>query len=392
MTGVLLALLLSADGGTAAPIGPAARATVVFAGDIIPHTPLKDAIRTEARKDKDKMGELWALALAPLTPQFTKADLTVANLETPIVELKKPFSGQWIFYSGPDLLDGLKRSGIKAVSFANNHSRDQQLEGITQTRKFLDAAGLKSLGAASDEAAAWEPLIIEVNGIRIGFFAFTRFLNHFKNKKNTPHVPFVPYSGEPRDGGATVKELLEKVKAMRARCDALVVLPHWGNEYMVSPKDSDQALAEQLLSAGVTAVVGSHPHVVQPIIWRRMGEKDDRLVAFSLGNLLSNQEPDDWSNESRFGLVLELVFEHVNGAVRLTSATPTPIWTDNNPAPNGRKVEVMAVKEAIDRYRQQAAAPDTKPHKVKFFTNRADRLGRILVRLEKMTRTEVVRP
>jgi poly-gamma-glutamate capsule biosynthesis protein CapA/YwtB (metallophosphatase superfamily) len=392
MTAALLALLLCADGGTAAPFGPSARATVVLGGDVIPHTPLKDAIRTAAKRDPGKAAELWAQTLAALAPQLGAADFSLANLETPIVTSKKPFSGTWIFHAGPELLAGLKSAGVKATSFANNHSRDQQLEGIGQTRGYLEKAGLKSVGAAATEAAAWEPLLVEINGIRIGFFAFTRFLNHFKNKKGAPHVPFVPYTGEPRDGGATVAQLLERVKAMRARCDALVVLPHWGNEYHASPKDSDQALAEQLLAAGVTAVVGTHPHVVQPVLWRRMGEHDARLVAFSVGNLISNQEPDDWSNDARFGLLLELVFEHVGGTVRLTGATPVPIWTDNAPAPNGRTITVMTVKEAIDRYRKQAADPETKPHKVKFFTNRADRLGRILIRLEKMTRAELARP
>lgn len=390
MTAALLALLLCADGGTAAPLGPSARATVVLAGDVIPHPPLKDAVRAGARRDPEKAAGLWAEALAPLQPTFAGADLVLANLETPIVKLKKPFSGQWIFHSGPELLSGLGRAGVKAVSFANNHSRDQQLEGIVQTRAFLAEAGFKAVGAAATEAEAWEPLVVEVNGIRLGFFAFTRFLNQFKNRKDpkAPHVPFVPYAREPRDGGATVKELLERVKAMRERCDALVVLPHWGKEYWPSPQNEDQALAEQLLAAGVTAIVGHHPHVIQPLLWRRLGPQDKRLVAFSVGNLLSNQEPDDWSNDARFGLLLALKFEHVGGVVRLTGADPIPTWTGNAPAPGGRKVTTMTVKQAIARYQQEAAAAE-RPAKVKFFTNRAERLTRILARIEKMTPADV---
>jgi poly-gamma-glutamate capsule biosynthesis protein CapA/YwtB (metallophosphatase superfamily) len=364
---------------------------VLFAGDVIPHTPLRDAIRTAAKRDPDKMAELWAEALAPLKPAFSASDFTLVNLETPIVTTKKPFTGQWIFTSTPDLLEGLKRTGVKAVSFANNHARDQQLDGITSTRKYLDEAGLKAVGAASDAKTAWEPMVIELNGIKIGFFAFTRFLNHFQNKKDpkVPHVPFVPYAGEPRDGGATVEELLKRVKEMRATVDALVVLPHWGNEYWVSPKDSDQALAEQLLTAGVTAVVGTHPHVVQPVMWRRMGPGDDRLVAFSVGNLLSNQEPDKWTDEARFGLLLELTFERVKGgAVKVVAAKPTPIWTDNLPAPNGRKISVMTLKDAIELNRK-TATDATTPGKQKMYSRRADIMERKGLWMDKQTRGEV---
>jgi poly-gamma-glutamate synthesis protein (capsule biosynthesis protein) len=397
MTGILLALLLSADGGTAktadagaAPLGPHPRATVLFGGDVIPHSPLRDAIRAQAKKDPEQMAALWAEALAGLKPAFAAADFAMVNLETPIVTSKKPFSGQWIFTSTPDLLEGLKRVGVKGVWFANNHARDQQLDGIPSTRKYLDEAGLKSVGAAGDAKSAWEPLVVEINGIKIGFFAFTRFLNQFQNRKDPkiPHVPFVPYAGEARDGGATVEELLKRIKEMRASVDALVVLPHWGTEYFLSPKDQDQALAEQLLTAGVTAVVGTHPHVIQPVLWRRMGPNDDRVVAFSIGNLLSNQEPDKWTDDSRFGLLLELTFERVNGVVSVVSGKPTPIWTDNMPAAGGRKISVMTLKDAIDTYKKQSVDPALTPGKQKMVLRRAEIMERKNIFLEKQIRPD----
>lgn len=376
MTGALLALLLAAD------IGPHARATLLFGGDVIPHAPLKDAVRAAAKRDPEQAVAAWAELLAPLEPTFAAADFSLVNLETPVVTLKKPFKGEWIFHAGPELPAALARVGVRAVSFANNHARDQHFAGIVETRRHLEAAGLKAVGAAGDTRAAWEPLVVDLRGIKVGFFAFTRFLNHFKNKKDpkVPHVPFVPYASEPRDGGATVKQLLARVKEMRARCDALVVLAHWGDEYAVGPKLSDQVLAEQLLDAGATAVVGTHPHVAQPA--RRHKEGDDqRLVAFSLGNLLSNQEPDDFRHPARSGLLLELTLEKVGTVTRLASSRPVPIWTDNLPARGGRRAVAMPIPAAVKLY-EDAAAAEEKEWKKKKLLRRAEALTREAARLE----------
>ena len=114
MISALLALLLCTDAGSPS------RATLVIGGDVIPHSPLKDAVATAAGKDAEKQTAQWAETLAPLAPLFSTADLVVVNLESPVVDGDRAYEGAWIFSAPLALAAGLKRSGVGAVSFANN--------------------------------------------------------------------------------------------------------------------------------------------------------------------------------------------------------------------------------------------------------------------------------
>lgn len=311
-----------------------ARVTVVFGGDVIPHDPVKSVAQRHALAGEG--GSLnndgWDHVFGPLGPVFRRNDLAVVNLETPIVTVKRPEKGDMIFHGPPAMLGALAKAGVDVATFANNHCLDQHRDGIVATRAYLREAGLESAGADADEASAWTPLVLEKNGVTLGVLAVGRFLNGFNNTKDPaqPNVPIVPYPKEKFVGGHSVEQLVETVRARAAEVDGLVVFIHWGDEYKTAPRADDRELAQALLDAGAMAVVGHHPHVLQPVEWFTRADGTRGLVAFSLGNLVSNQDFDDEKGLKRDGLLLELeVTKPFGQRAQVTKLNGVAVFTQN---------------------------------------------------------------
>lgn len=311
------------------------RLTFVFGGDVIPHDPVKDVAKRHALPADGGTSnhDGWDHVFGPLAPALRQADFAVVNLETPIVQLKRPEKGDMIFHGPPAMLAAMKQAGVSVATFANNHCLDQHREGITATRAFLRDAGLLSAGADVDEASAWTPLVLEKRGLTVGLLAVARFLNGFNNTKDPaqPHVPVVAYPKEPITGSHSIEQLLDTVRARSTEVDAFVVFIHWGDEYRTAPRADDRELAKALLDAGATAVVGHHPHVLQPVEWVERSDGTKGLVAFSLGNLVSNQDFGDAKGLKRDGLLLELELSRpAPGAKAVVSRVRgVPVFTEN---------------------------------------------------------------
>lgn len=323
---LVASLLLSNDGGV----------TLLFGGDVIPHTPIKTAAK--------KSG--WDPIFAPLADTFADADFVVVNLEAPVVQVKKPEDEEKVFWAPPELPRALVRAGVDVAGFANNHCLDQHREGIVSTRAYLADAGLLSFGCDLDEEKAWRPLVLEKNGLRIGLFGFTRFLNGFNNRPDGgAHVPALQYDGAPIGGSRTVDGVLAMIRTYSAQVDALIIYVHWGNEYQPEPKPQDRELAKQMLEAGAFAVIGMHPHVLQPVEYVARDDGGVGLVAYSLGNLLSNQDYGNANGLKRDELLLKLELLRTDAGVQLGAVTPIPVTTDHQP--RGR-LQVLVVQDDLD--------------------------------------------
>lgn len=342
-----------------------ARVTVVFGGDVIPHDPVKSVAQRHALKGEG--GSLnndgWDHVFGPLGPVFARNDLAVVNLETPVVTVKRPEKGEMIFHGPPAMLSALAKAGVDVATFANNHCLDQHRDGIVSTRAYLREAGLASAGADVDEASAWTPLVLEKNGVTLGVLAVGRFLNGFNNTKDPaqPHVPIVPYPNDKKfTGGHTVDALVETVRARSAEVDGLIVFIHWGDEYKTAPRDDDRALAQALLDAGALAVVGHHPHVLQPVEWLTRADGTKGLVAFSLGNLVSNQDFGDEKGLKRDGLLLELEVTRPQGQrAQVTKLNGVAVFTQNRLGPSKRRnVQPVLLDDEVVAMRDRLAELD----------------------------------
>jgi poly-gamma-glutamate capsule biosynthesis protein CapA/YwtB (metallophosphatase superfamily) len=269
-----------------------AQVSFAVGGDVIPHEAVRASAAAAAASGDPTNSQGWGALFSDVSDVFEKADFGFVNLETPVAPAHSKGSKPFIFDAPVALLDGLKASGIKIVSFANNHVMDQGWPGFTETREHLREEGLLFAGSGDTVQQQWQPAITEANGIKVGWLGMTRWLNGNRNPDNPdqPHVNFFPYPGESGGApGADEAQVLDAVKAARAQCDFLVVSIHWGIEYAPAPRAEDVDMAHKMLEAGASVVVGHHPHVLQPVETYKTQDGRNTVIFYSLGNFLSNQ-------------------------------------------------------------------------------------------------------
>ena len=219
-------LLTAAHGGKlAAVVAPypheLAKVSFAISGDVIPHEPVRAAAAAAASADPTN-SQGWGALFSDVSDVFRGADFGFVNLETPVAPKHSHGSKPFMFDAPIALLDGLKANGIKIVSFANNHVMDQGWAGFAETREHLRDEGILFVGSGDTAAQTWQPVIVEANGIKVGWLGMTRWLNGNRNpdKDDLPHVNFFPYPGE--SGGAPGMDeagVLEAIKQARTKCD-----------------------------------------------------------------------------------------------------------------------------------------------------------------------------
>ncbi len=269
-----------------------AQISFAVAGDVIPH----EAVRAAAAADGEG-AQGWGELFADVSDVFRGADFGFVNLETPVAPAHSHGSKPFLFDAPLALPQALKANGIKIVSFANNHAMDQGWAGFAETREHLREIGLQIVGTGDTAQQSWQPVVVEANGIKVGWLGMTRWLNGNRNpdRDDQPHVNFFPYPGEA--GGAPSSDksgpdeagVIKAVQQARSQCDFLVVSIHWGIEYAPAPRPEDVDLAHKMMEAGASVIVGHHPHVLQPVETYRTADGRNTVIFYSLGNFLSNQ-------------------------------------------------------------------------------------------------------
>jgi poly-gamma-glutamate synthesis protein (capsule biosynthesis protein) len=316
------------------------QASFAVAGDVIPHQAVREAA---ASAGPDEAG--WQALFSDVSDVFKSANFGFVNLETPVAPAHSKGSKPFMFDAPVVLLDALKASGVRIVSFANNHVMDQGWAGFAETRDHLREVGLLFAGSGDTAQTGWQPTITEANGIKVGWLGMTRWLNGNRNpdKDDQPHVNFFPYPGE--SGGAPGMDeagVIAAVKAARAQCDLLVVSIHWGIEYAPAPRPEDIDIAHKILDAGASVIVGHHPHVLQPLETYTTVDGRNTVIFYSMGNFLSNQsrtyvdglmpDKDGDPRDSMMGLFSAVRKDYGPGGVRveLGHVGVLPVWGENN--------------------------------------------------------------
>lgn len=270
---------------------PGRQTTLVAVGDVLLHQPLAE----QGLGDPNGFRSLWA----PLERYFLEGDFAYANLEGPtagnvaadgriVPDPGRHFDG--VAYTGypqfnyhPSLGVDLKASGFDIVSTANNHSMDRRSIGVDRTVTALRAANLPFTGttASSELVDRHYATMTENNGMKIAWIACTYGTNGISDAKNQVLSCF-----EER------QTLLSEIRKQKAdpTVDAVIVTPHWGIEYNIFAGDDQKKLAREMIEAGALIILGSHPHVLQPV--ERITASDGRegFVIYSLGNFVSNQK------------------------------------------------------------------------------------------------------
>jgi poly-gamma-glutamate capsule biosynthesis protein CapA/YwtB (metallophosphatase superfamily) len=242
-----------------------------------------------------------AATLAPLRERLASADLTVGNLESTLSDDGRPRQGNDSFAADPAALSALERAGFDVLSLANNHTGDFGPRAFRATLRSLDASPIHRVGAGLDVNEAWRPVVIDTNGLRVGFVAFNAIGETPRATADRPGVAEVrmrPRTG-PLDAG-DLRRLTSTIADLARQVDIVVALPHWGTQYTNVPVRDQRRVATAMVDAGADVVIGGHPHVVQGIQLRRQ-----QVVMHSLGNFVFDM---DFSRQTEEGVLAELVF------------------------------------------------------------------------------------
>lgn len=306
------------------------RIVIAAVGDLLFH----NALQRQALTRGGSYRQFWQ----PLASVLEGADLTYGNLEGPVAEgvslmgrAVKGVGRRWDgnvygapagalnFNYHPSLIDDLRASGFDVVSTANNHAADRGALGMDRTVEALRAGGLAFTGtrARADYPDHKWAVRTSVKGFTVAWIACTYSTNGMPDRSGQA---LNCYSG--RDA------LLQEVRwnAADPDVDAVIVTPHWGVEKSPLPLKSDRDYARGLIEAGATAVIGTHPHVLQP--WEKVQASEGRegVVIYSTGNFISNQVSDD----QRTGIVasLELTRRTAGGKAELSAIGFVPTWVE----------------------------------------------------------------
>jgi poly-gamma-glutamate capsule biosynthesis protein CapA/YwtB (metallophosphatase superfamily) len=283
----------------------ARRLTIGVSGDILPHLP----IVTRAGALAGGEGYDFAPMFRRIRPWVRRNDLALCHVETPLSPGAP--AGYPRFNSPPALARAIRATGWDACSTASNHTVDRGQAGVDATLRALDRANVRHTGSYRSRRAQRRPLVLRRKGVRIAFLAYTVSTNGIAR----PH-PWSVNLAEPR------RIVRDARRARRAGARVVVVNLHWGTEYRHSPDPQQQSLARRLTrSRAITAVIGQHAHVVQPI--RRVR---GRWVVFGTGNLLSNQTAACCAAGAQDGVLVRLHVTVRGKRSRVRRVTYVPTW------------------------------------------------------------------
>ena len=277
--------------------------------------------------------------------EYTKnADITVGNLETTFAGASRGYTGYPTFNTPEVLGKNLKDIGFDVICTANNHSMDKGYSGIESTLNFLDEYGLGHYGTARSEKEQDTILVKDVNGIKIAFLAYTYGTNGIT-------IP----SGKEYSVNLIDKDLIKEhiSLAKEQNVDVICVNMHWGAEYRLTPHSSQEDLADFLFKNGVDIILGSHPHVLEPMEKRTItledGTTKDGFLIYSLGNFVSGQI---YANTKSTVILDVQITKNSDGKISIDNINYTPVYLyDKGSSSKSRtRYTLFDVEKAISEY------------------------------------------
>ncbi len=217
-----------------------------------------------------------------IKPIIEKADIAFINQETPLAGEEFGYDDYPRFNSPRELADDIINAGFDVINIATNHMLDAGSSGLMSTIEFWNTMPVTLIGGYLNEEDFDNIRIVEKNGIKIAFLAFTYSTNGIPLRSDYDIV--IPYEDS--------EVISEQIKKADEASDLIIASMHWGNEYSFTPSSNQRELASMMAELGVDAVIGHHPHVLQPIEWVDGKDGHKMLCAYSLGNIAAEQASD----------------------------------------------------------------------------------------------------
>jgi hypothetical protein len=241
------------------------------------------------------------------------ADLTLANLENPVLEDAVYHPEDPTFHGDLRLLPILEKAGIDGVTLGNNHILDAGVPGLEETLTHLAEANISRVGAGMDLESAREPMIVDLRGTKVGVL----------NYQGVPTYEWA-WATENIPGTAPLQEevMREDIENLRSKVDVVMVMPHWGREYIAPPEPEQVELAHAVIDAGADLIVGGHAHWPKGIEVYR-----GKPIFYGTGNFLFDQA---WSEETSTGIFADIILYKD----RVVQARPVPFIILDRSQPN----------------------------------------------------------
>jgi len=277
----------------------------LFMGDIMGHGPQIKSAWQENKKQYE-----YSEVFNPLEDIISSVDFAIGNLEVTLAG--KPFKGYPQFSSPDELAVACKNSGMDVLVTANNHSCDRKNKGIVRTLDVLDSLKILHTGTFKDvnKREKNNLLVLSKEGIKVGLLNYTY---------GTNGLPF----SDPVYVNLVDSVLIKKdvINAKNKDLDKLIIFVHWGYEYKDFPNSYQKKYNRFFQGLGVDVVIGSHPHVIQPMVYSKENNHEF-LTVFSLGNFVSNQRAERKDG----GAMFRLSFQKTDNNIQISRKEYIPVW------------------------------------------------------------------
>ena len=293
--------------------------SMVMVGDNLIH----DKIYWDA---KNEGGYDFKPIFREIKPIIQKYDIAYYNQETILGGSDIGVSSYPAFNSPYEVGDAMIDTGFNLVSLATNHTMDRGERAILNSRKYWDSkSDVLAVGSYSSTDDRNKARIVTKNNIRYTMLNYTYGTNGISVPSGKEYLVNVwPVTGNNPDTDTLYQEYKSQVKKdieqVRDQVDLLIVAMHWGVEYQAMPNRYQEDMASYLASLGVNIIIGTHPHVIQPVTWI-----NQTLVIYSLGNFLSAHEVVNMAN--RVGLMSMVDIYKENGKIVLENLHNELLYT-----------------------------------------------------------------
>lgn len=314
--------------------------TIGAVGDVLLHSPL------QKQGFRHGFDSLWS----EVEPWMKDADLFYANLEGPAAAGVAPggrrgqdpgnydghvYSGYPMFNYHPSVISDLKKSGVDLLSTANNHSLDRNSNGVIDTLAACEKNQMPCFGTVANSDENFYTITKQKNWT-IAWIACTFSTNGIPDKNGLVLDCF---------SSGRVSQLISQLKN---QADAVIVTPHWGDEYQLKPNKQQVSFARKWLEEGALAVIGTHPHVPQPWEKYTTSNGEEKFILYSSGNFVSNQS----STAKQTGLMLFLGLSRSQGRAWVNGVRYLPLYMNRGPysvvASNWLETPNSAQKASLD--------------------------------------------
>ncbi len=323
--------------------------TLTAVGDVMAHSP-----QLKAQYDSSTNTYSFDNNFKYIKEYIESSDLSIANLETTLAGNEIGYSSYPTFNTPDALADALKNTGFDIISTINNHTFDKGTLGFERTIKVLNDLGFDTVGTRN-EINDDDYIIKEVNDIKLGITAYSygdiknsnKYLNGIQISDECKDKANVFSSTDVKSAFNTINSTLSKLE----NTDMQIVILHWGNEYQRTPSDFQSQLAQMLCDEGVDIIIGSHPHVVQPVETLKSSNGDnDTLVIYSLGNLISNQRRELLGSsytEDGLMVTIDIAKDNLDEEAYVSKVTCIPTWVNKYTSGSKLVYEVVPIEDEV---------------------------------------------